>query len=138
MNAFLRFLLCLVAVGLVSCSTAFRAEVRADGSRTTELLAKVGGKASYDGTAGGMKVSTDDEASLKVAAGSALSYGLGALAAETYRAIEAGKQVTARAGISAASADKAALLNARSGAVQTLGANPEANPEVIKAAAGAF
>jgi hypothetical protein len=137
-NAFLRLLLCLASVGLVSCSFAYQAEKKPDGSSKTGLVAKVGGKSEFDGTGDGMKVKTDDEASLKVAAGSALSYGLGVVAAEAYQAIEAGKQVTARAGISAASADKAALLNARSGAVQTLGANPEANPEVIKAAAGAF
>jgi len=122
-----------------ACTTAYKSVTRPDGTRERDLYAKVGGKGFYDSTKGqGMLVTSDDEASFKAAVGGAVSYGLGVVAGEVYKARDATKAATQQLGIKSSAAVETTRIQATQQTATALGANPEANPATIKAAGGLF
>lgn len=122
-----------------ACTTAYKSVLRPDGTRERDLYAKVGGKGFYDSTKGqGMLVTSDDEASFKAAVGGAVSYGLGVVAGEVYKARDATKAATQQLGIKSSAAVETTRIQATQQTATALGANPEANPATIKAAGELF
>jgi len=131
-------LVCLL-FSATSCTTAYKSVLRPDGTQEKELFAKLGGKGAYDSTTGqGMKVEADDAASFKVAVGGAVSYGLGVVAGEVWKARDATKAATEQLSISSKAGVETANIKATQETVTALGANPEANPATIKAAGDVF
>jgi len=122
-----------------ACTTAYKSTTRVDGTKETELFAKLGGRGSYDSTTGqGMKVEANDHDSLKAAVGGAVSYGLGVVAGEVWKARDATKAATEQLGISSKAAVETTRIQATQQTATALGANPEANPATIKAAGELF
>lgn len=122
-----------------SCTTAYKSVTRPDGSKETELFAKLGGEGKYDSTTGqGMKVEANDHASFKSAVGGAVSYGLGVVAGEVWKARDATKAATEQLGIRSAAGVETTRIQATQQTATILGGNPEANPETIKAAGNLF
>jgi len=139
-----RICILLVLAGILvfmfsACSTAYRSVIRPDGTQEKELYAKLGGKGAYDSTSGtGMKVETNDEASMKAVVGGAVSYGLGVVAGEVWKARDATKAATEQLSINSKAAVETSRITATQQTATTLGANPEANPATIKAAGELF
>ena len=122
-----------------ACTTAYKSTTRADGTKETELFAKLGGKGSYDSTTGrGMNVEANDHDSLKSVVGGAVSYGLGVIAGEVYKAHDATKAATQQMSIKSAAGVETTRIQATQQTATALGANPEANPATIKAAGDLF
>jgi len=122
-----------------SCTTAYKSVTRPDGTQEKELFAKLGGKGSYNSTTGqGMAVTADDEGSFKAAVGGAVSYGLGVVAGEVWKARDATKAATEQLGITSKAGVETTRIQATQQTATALGANPEANPATIKAAGDLF
>ncbi len=135
----INILLCLL---FVSCTGAYNSKTEiSQGTVKKEknLLVKMGGKAEFDSTEGkGMYVKTDDEASFKAGVGGAVSYGLGAIAGNSYDAYNAGKETTKRLGISSGATTNQLLINKTAETATKLGSNPEANIPAIEATKNLF
>lgn len=122
-----------------SCTTAYKSVIRPDGTQEKELYAKLGGKGSYNSTTGqGMAVTSDDEGSFKAAVGGAVSYGLGLVAGDVWRARDATKAATEQLNITSKAGVETTRIQATQQTATALGANPEANPDTIKAAGELF